>query len=422
MGKATQHNKQIYVYADWQELYGPRPMGILNAESGRGRETFSFSYDPEWITGAPALLLDPDLMYFAGPQYPVDEKTNFGLFTDSSPDRWGRVLMQRREALLARQEERRARALMESDYLMGVHDLHRMGAIRFKLEPDGPFLDNNDDMAAPPVTFLRTLEEASLQLEREDAADDPQFSQWLNLLMSPGSSLGGARPKASIIDPDAQLWIAKFPSSNDNHDIGGWEQVVNTLGVRAGLNIAESAAYRYSHRHHTFLSKRFDRLGPVRKHFASAMTLLGKTDGAGTQTDVSYLDLAEFIVQHGASPNEDLEELWRRIVFYTSVNNSDDHLRNHGFLLTSRGWRLSPAYDVNPVPNATGLSLNISRYNNELDIELVREVADRFRVSASRREEIIARVSEAVSHWAEVAADVGIPRRDTELMRNCFLF
>jgi serine/threonine-protein kinase HipA len=361
-------------------------------------------------------------MYFAGPQYPVDEKTNFGLFTDSSPDRWGRVLMQRREALLARQEERRARALMESDYLMGVHDLHRMGAIRFKLEPDGPFLDNNDDMAAPPVTFLRTLEEASLQLEREDAADDPQFSQWLNLLMSPGSSLGGARPKASIIDPDAQLWIAKFPSSNDNHDIGGWEQVVNTLGVRAGLNIAESAAYRYSHRHHTFLSKRFDRLGPVRKHFASAMTLLGKTDGAGTQTDVSYLDLAEFIVQHGASPNEDLEELWRRIVFYTSVNNSDDHLRNHGFLLTSRGWRLSPAYDVNPVPNATGLSLNISRYNNELDIELVREVADRFRVSASRREEIIARVSEAVSHWAEVAADVGIPRRDTELMRNCFLF
>lgn len=422
MAKAVLHNKHIYVYADWQELEGARFMGTLNVESGRGRETFSFSYDPDWITSASALLLDPDLIYFAGPQYPVDEKINFGLFTDSSPDRWGRVLMQRREAFLARQDGRRARTLMESDYLLGVHDLHRMGALRFKLEPDGPFLDNNDEMAAPPITFLRTLEEASLQLERDDAADDPEFSQWLNLLMSPGSSLGGARPKASIIDLAGQLWIAKFPSRNDGHDIGGWEQVVNTLGKRAGLNIAESVAHRYSHRHHTFLSKRFDRTGPVRIHFASAMTLLGKTDGAGAQTNVSYLDLAEFIVQHGASPNEDLEELWRRIVFYISVSNADDHLRNHGFLLTARGWRLSPAYDVNPAANAAGLSLNISRYNNELDIELAREVAGLFRVSATRREEIIARVNEAVSHWGEVAAEVGISRRDTELMRNCFIF
>ncbi|MFD2886303.1 type II toxin-antitoxin system HipA family toxin [Chitinophaga cymbidii] len=421
MAKAVLHNKQIYVYADWQELGTPRFMGTLTVESGRGRETFSFSYDQDWMVSASALLLDPDLMYFTGPQYPVNEKTNFGLFTDSSPDRWGRVLMQRREALKARQEERRARALMESDYLMGVHDLHRMGALRFKLAPDGPFLDNNHEMAAPPITFLRTLEEASLQLERDDAADAPEFSQWLNLIMSPGSSLGGTRPKASIIDTAGQLWIAKFPSRNDDHDIGGWEHVVNTLGAQAGLNIAESAAHRYTHRHHTFLSRRFDRVGPVRTHFASAMTLLGQTDGAGAQANVSYLDLAEFIVQHGAAPNDDLEELWRRIVFYTSVSNSDDHLRNHGFLLTPRGWRLSPAYDVNPVSNATGLSLNISRYNNELDIELVREVAERFRVSPDRREEIITQVSDAVGHWAEVAADVGIPRRDMELMRSCFL-
>lgn len=422
MAKAVLQNKQIYVYADWLQLKGPQFMGTLNVESGRGRETFSFSYDPVWITGAPALLLDPDLAYFTGPQYLHDEKPNFGLFTDSSPDRWGRVLMQRREALLARQKERRAKALMESDYLIGVHDLHRMGALRFKLEPDGPFLDNNDEMAAPPVTFLRTLEEASLQLERDDAADDPEFSQWLNLLMAPGSSLGGARPKASVIDPAGQLWIAKFPSNNDDHDIGGWEQVVNTLGVRAGLYIAESEAHRYSHRHHTFLSKRFDRSGPDRIHFASAMTLLGKTDGAGAGENVSYLDLAEFIVQHGASPNDDLEELWRRIVFYISVSNSDDHLRNHGFLLTTRGWRLSPAYDINPVSNAAGLSLNISRYNNELDLELAREVADQFRVSAAKREEIITQVSGAVKNWAEVVAGIGIPRRDMELMRNCFLF
>ena len=422
MAKAILNNKQIFVYADWQELAGTHLMGILKAESIRGKEVFSFSYEPAWLETGPALLIDPDLQLFTGPQYTREEKPNFGLFTDSSPDRWGRVLMERREAFIAREEGRRARVLMESDYLLGVHDLYRMGALRFKLDPDGPFLDSNTAMAAPPMTSLRSLEEASLALENDDAAEDPAFAQWLNLLMSPGSSLGGARPKASVTDPDGHLWIAKFPSRRDDRNIGAWEQVVNMLAIQAGLNVAESTARRFSQHQHTFLSKRFDRTAAGgRIHFASAMTLLGQTDGADAAAQVSYLQLAEFIVRHGATPDADLEELWRRIVFYISVSNSDDHLRNHGFLLTPRGWHLSPAYDINPIPNARGLNLNISDHNNELDVNLAREVADRFRVQERRREEIIKQVAKAVSQWQEIASGIGISRGDMERMRNCFL-
>lgn len=420
MAKAILNSKQVYVYADWQELAGIRFMGLLNAESVRGKEVFSFSYEPEWLETGPALLIDPDLQLFTGPQYTREEKPNFGLFTDSSPDRWGRVLMERREAFIAREEGRRAKALMESDFLLGVHDLYRMGALRFKLDPDGPFLDNNVAMAAPPMTSLRALEEASLGLENDEAAENPAFAQWLNLLMSPGSSLGGARPKASVIDPNGNLWIAKFPSRRDDRNMGAWEQVVNVLATRSGLNVAESTARRFSQDQHTFLSKRFDRINGDRIHFASAMTLLGQTDGADAAAQVSYLQLAEFIVRHGAAPDADLEELWRRIVFYICVSNSDDHLRNHGFLLTPRGWRLSPAYDINPIPNATGLNLNISDQNNELDVDLTREVAERFRVQEGKREEIIEQVTEAVSHWEEVATGIGISRGEMERMRNCF--
>jgi serine/threonine-protein kinase HipA len=204
MAKQAGYGKQIWVYADWIELGGTTLMGALTAGQVRGREVFSFSYSKEWLKKGLALVLDPDLELYSGPQYSRDDKPNFGLFLDSSPDRWGRVLMERREALIAEQEGRKSRTLMESDYLLGVSDRYRMGGLRFKLTEDGPFLDNHDAMAAPPMTSLRTLEEASLQLENENAADSPQFAGWLNLLMSPGSSLGGARPKASVIDPGGQ--------------------------------------------------------------------------------------------------------------------------------------------------------------------------------------------------------------------------
>jgi serine/threonine-protein kinase HipA len=421
MAKQAGYGKQIWVYAGWAELGGTTLMGTLTADQVRGREVFSFSYSKEWLEKGPALVLDPDLGLYSGPQYSRDDKPNFGLFLDSSPDRWGRVLMERREALIAGQEGRKPRTLMESDYLMGVSDRYRMGGLRFKLTEDGPFLDNNDAMAVPPMTSLRTLEEASLQLENENAVDSPQFARWLNLLMSPGSSLGGARPKASVVDPGGQLWIAKFPSRKDDRDVGAWEMVVNELALRSGLQVAEGKARRFTQDRHTFLTKRFDRRSDGRIHFASAMTLLGYNDGADAMAGVSYLHIAEFIMRHGATPDADLEELWRRIVFNICVSNSDDHLRNHGFLLTPKGWVLSPAFDINPIPSSTGLSLNISEYSNALDLDLARAVAEKFRVNDKKRELIIDKITKAVGRWREVAMRLGISRSEMERMRNAFL-
>lgn len=414
------NQKQIHVYLDWLDLGGLQKLGILQAEQLRGKEVFSFSYNREWLESGFAMLLDPDLGLYGGPQYLRDDKPNFGLFMDSSPDRWGRILMQRREAVSARNEDRKVRPLFESDYLLGVYDLYRMGALRFRLSEDGPFLDDEKDMTAPPFTSLRTLEEASLRLEDNDNLEDPNFAHWLNLLISPGSSLGGARPKASVKDPGGNLWIAKFPSRNDDRDVGAWEAVVNELALKAGLSIAEGNAKRFSQSYHTFLTRRFDRVGDKRIHFASAMTLLGYSDGMDAGVGISYLHMVEFIVRHGAAPDRDMEELWKRIVFYILVSNSDDHLRNHGFLLTSKGWRLSPAFDINPVPRSTGLTLNISEHSNDLDINLAREVAEQFRVSVGRREEIIAAATDAVSNWQNTAQGLGISRAEIENMRDAF--
>ncbi len=422
MGKSTHHIKQILVYADWIELDGAILMGTLQAEQVRGKEVFSFSYTKEWLDKGPALMLDPDLGLYSGPQYSRDDKPNFGLFMDSSPDRWGRVLMERREALFAKQERRKSKSLMESDFLLGVFDLYRMGGLRFKLSEEGPFLDTNNTIAAPPMTSLRTLEEASLQLEKDDALEDPAFAQLLNLLISPGSSLGGARPKASVADPNGELWIAKFPSRKDDRDIGGWETVVNEIAAKSGISVAEGKARRFNQQYHTFLTKRFDRMTDSRIHFASAMTLLGHNDGVDAAAGISYLHLAEYIMRYGAQPDTDMEELWRRIVFNICVSNSDDHLRNHGFLLTAKGWILSPAFDINPIPLSTGLHLNISEQSNALDLDLAREVAEKFRVNKDRREAIILKVTRAVSHWREIAARIGISRSETQSMESAFSY
>ncbi|HTE11149.1 MAG TPA: HipA domain-containing protein [Chitinophagaceae bacterium] len=325
--------------------------------------------------------------------------------------------MVRREAISARMESRKAKAFFEEDYLLGVFDAHRMGALRFKKETNGPFLHDNASLASPPWTSLRELEFASLQLEKDTLSDEESL-KWLNMLMAPGASLGGARPKASVIDPKDNLWIAKFPSGNDQVDIGGWEMVVNVLAKEAGLNIAEGQVKKFNSKHHTFLSKRFDRTrGNGRIHFASAMTLLGYSDGA---EGVSYLNLAKFIMQNGANVKDDLEELWRRIVFNISAKNTDDHLRNHGFLLTPQGWILSPAFDINPVYHGRGLTLNISETDNSLDFDLASSVAKYFRVSANKATTIISNVQQATSKWQKVAKAYTIPASEHDLMAQAF--
>jgi len=415
------NERSISVYAHWLGMDVPLLMGILHSDRLKGKEIFSFKYVENWLQKGPSQLLDPSLQLFSGLHYMNEEQENFGLFLDSSPDRWGRVLMRRREAALSRTEDREEQKLFETDYLLGVYDGHRMGALRFKLEEDGPFLNNNRDMASPPWASLRELEQISLKLEEDDVSEDPEYLKWLSMLIAPGASLGGARPKASIVDNDGGLWIAKFPSRNDQGDIGGWEIVTYELAIAAGINMAESKAQKFSSDYYTFLTKRFDRTeNGGRIHFASAMTMLGYIDGQDHSDGASYLELVEFIQKYGANVDQDLEQLWRRIVFSISVTNTDDHLRNHGFILTNQGWSLSPAYDINPVETGTGLKLNISDEDNSLDLDLALEVSEFFRLSEERATEIMEEVMVAVSSWNEVAIKYGISRRERELKSIAF--
>ena len=421
MTRAKQTPKAIQVCAHWHGLAEPTLMGTLHVALSRGKEIFSFEYDPAWLKSSHAQILDPSLELFTGPQYTRDNQANFGMFMDSSPDRWGRLLMQRREAQLARQEKRDSRTLLESDYLLGVFDGHRMGSLRFRLSPTGPFLDNNTDMASPPWARLRDLEYASLQLERDDAEKDKDYMQWLRLLIAPGGSLGGARPKASVVDEDSQLWIAKFPSRKDEINVGGWEYLVHQLAIEAGIDTAVSKIHRFSGDYDTFLTRRFDRTEDgERIHFASAMTLLGKKDGDSGETGVSYLDLADFLIKNGAQVTKDLEQLWRRIIFNICVSNTDDHLRNHGFLLQDKGWALSPAFDMNPSATGNGLTLNISKEDNTQSLDLAMSIIPYFRIKEERAKEIISEISSVIKKWTQLAKNMGFSARETDLLQNAF--
>lgn len=414
--------QRIEVYAHWVGLSEPTLMGTLHATPSRGKEIFSFEYNSDWLRNNQAHALDPSLQLLQGIQYAPQHQENFGIFLDSSPDRWGRFLMNRREAQLAREVEREEQKLLESDYLLGVYDEYRMGALRFSTHPEGPFLHNNKRLAAPPWTSLREIEHASLELEKDDAEKNPSYSKWLKMLIAPGGSLGGARPKASVVDAHNHLWIAKFPSGNDENNIGAWEMVIYKLAQRAQITIAEAKVEKFNSRYHTFLTKRFDRndLGE-RIHFASAMTLLQRSDGDDASNGASYLELAEFIMRQGAQPAQDLEQLWRRIVFYICVSNVDDHLRNHGFIFQPpNGWILSPAFDINPVASGDGLKLNISESDNAQDLDLAREVAGYFRIKSDRADKIIQEVIAAVKGWRDEATSLGISSREQDHMTRAF--
>ena len=412
--------RRILVYADWEGLPEITQVGMLTAEIIRGKEIFSFEYTPSWLQSPQAQLLDPDLQLYAGPQYLNDDKPNFGMFLDSSPDRWGRMLMKRREAITARQEERKPVVLNESDFLLGVFDGTRMGGLRFKTVADGEFLSHVTELAAPPWVLLRDLEYASLRLETEDMTATEEL-RWLNMLIAPGSSLGGARPKASVTDPEGNLWIAKFPSANDEYDMAAWEMVVIELALIAGINVSPAQLQQLSGRHHTFMTSRFDRVQQSRRiHFASAMTLLGQQDGADFHSGASYLDMVAFIIQNGSNVNENLKELWTRIVFNILVKNTDDHLRNHGFLLRENGWELSPAYDMNANPQGSGLTLNISESDNSLDPDLALSVAVHFRLKREEAKAILEKIKKAVTQWPQIATKYKLSRREQENMAPAF--
>lgn len=419
---AKNEQTTIRVYADWASLKSPQLMGLLTADRVRGKEVFSFAYDEDWLKGDhPVFFLDPNLSHYRGQQYVTEGRNNFGLFLDSSPDRWGRLLMRRREALRAKEEHRPENTLFETDYLLGVFDGHRLGGLRFKLDPEGIYLNDDKKMSTPPWVSLRELEYASLQLEREDALQDSEYAKWLNMLIDPGSSLGGARPKATVKDESGQLWMAKFPSGGDDKNVGAWEMVLHELAAAAGIQVPDAKLLQLSSKHHTYLSKRFDRTFTQKRiHFASAMTLLGYRDGDGFQEGASYLDMVAFLIQQGASVTADLEQLWRRVVFNILVSNTDDHLRNHGFMLTDQGWILSPAFDMNPNETGNGLALSISGYNNEQDISLALDTAKHYKLSNARAASIVKEMKQELSSWRAVAKYSGISGKEIEQMGWAF--
>ena len=410
--------KQIFVYEHWSSSE-PRLLGSLFANTTRGTEHFSFEYDTHFLHALSyPLVFDPELNLYEGRQYPRT-KPIFGIFTDSSPDRWGRMLLSRREQILAAKEGRKPRRLSESDYLLGVYDQARMGALRFSLNRGGPFLANDEELAVPPWTTLRTLEEASREFEKGENA---LIEKWLERLIRPGSSLGGARPKATVQDVDGSLWIAKFPSRTDENNAGAWEKVVHDLAAECGLNVAEARVEEFSDLGSTFLVKRFDRDGDRRLCFTSAMTVLGKTDGASFADGTSYLDLASFIRAHGAQPQNDLTELWKRIVFEMAVSDTDDHLRNHGFILTPDGWVLSPMYDVNPEPTGDSLSLGVTHESNMINIDLAIDAAGYYGISNNTAIRIADEICSTVrGRWERLAKLYGLSRSQIELMRPAFM-
>lgn len=411
------NQKTIFVYDDFSTGQ-PVLMGSLYVNVIKGGESYSFEYDKGWLkkTGL-TLTLDPELMPYSGRQYPTG-KNIFGLFADASPDRWGRVLMNKRERILAEKDGRKPSKLYDSDYLLGVYDETRMGGIRFKVNTEGTFLSDDKETAASPWATLRTLEEASRNFENDETG---LTEKWLNQLIKPGSSLGGARPKATVVDTKDQLWIAKFPSKNDENDTGAWEIVAHDLAALCGLNVPEAKLEKFSPIGSTFLIKRFDRLGSKRVHFASAMTLLGKKDGASADDGSSYLDIAAFIKSYGAQPKKDLIELWKRIVFNMAVTNTDDHLRNHAFILTDKGWILSPLYDVNPVPYGDELSLNVDEDDNSISIDLAVQTAVKFGISKSDAEAVAEDILQIVrDNWERTAARYALTRRQIEEMRPAF--
>ena len=408
--------KKIYVFADFLS-FSNELVGTMYVSQTRGKEFYSFEYNENWLEHK-KMLLDPDLQLYKGRQYITDDKNIFGVFADSCPDRWGRRLMKRREEIRAKREGVKPEKLLESDYLLGVYDEARMGGLRFKTELEGNFLSDDKEFATPPWTSLRELEHASIAFENDT---DSLNEKWLKQLLAPGSSLGGARPKASVMAQDGSLWIAKFPSKHDDFNSGAWEMVAHELAAMFGLNVPEAKIEKFSKLGTTFLVKRFDRKGSQRVHFSSAMTMLGKKDGADMADGSSYLEIVSFLKANGVRPQADLVELWKRIVLSMAVSNTDDHFRNHGFILSEDGWELSPLYDVNPDIYGEYLSLNVDSYNADISFDLAIESAKYYGLDKDEAVRLVALIKDIVrNNWQNLAKKYGIGRSEIDRMKAAF--
>ncbi len=414
MAKAARLTWEVHL--DAPELHEPCRLGWLYQPLVRTDAPASFEYDTAWLQGRNAFALDPRLDLWRGEQHPPVDVPAFGVFMDSAPDRWGRVLMERREAAVADREGRPMRTLREVDFLLGVHDEARMGALRFKRSDGGPFVYHGAS-AAPPVTSLRELAAICRKVEEPGVEKLAEYERWLAMLVAPGSSLGGARPKANFRELDHSLWIAKFPAKDDRYDVGAWEYVVQALAQRAGIWVPMAKLQALNNDYRTYCAQRFDREGAGRRMYASAMTLLERRDG---QDGGSYLDLAEFISDCGARSHidEDLAQLFRRVLFNVLVGNRDDHLRNHGFIREPSGWRLSRAFDVNPSLAKAKHALTLDGRNATPSVQVVMATAELYRLTATQAQEVLAQVRKALADWRSEADRNGLGRSEVQRMET----
>ena len=412
--------RKLYVYADFDWLKEIEFVGELGYESLRGSDSYCFTYDKEWLKRHADLILSDDLNNYPGQQHTLLGKDIFGCFSDALSDRWGRTLLLRREQIMASEEGRPVRRLSSFDFLTGIDDASRMGGFRFKEEPSGEFINVRESLKIPPLTDIRELVAASKEFEKSEEANILPDRKWLKQLVQPGSSLGGARPKASVTDAAKALYVAKFPSRKDDYDVGLWEHLVHLLAAEAGICTALTKLISTGEGHHTLLSRRFDRTQEGRRiHFASAMTLLGLTDGDDAATGYGYLDIVDFILRGCTDVDANLRELYRRVAYSICIGNSDDHFRNHGFLLTPKGWTLSPAYDMNPTLN-DHQSLLISTASNKSDLGILLDACEDYMLDAHEARRIITEVVNVTREWRRLAMRLGASKREMDMFGGVF--
>ncbi len=400
--------KRITVYADFDFLTFPQEIGTLGYERVRGKDHFVFEYSHEWLKQHGGILLSGDLMNVPSLQHPHRTDSVFGFVKDSFPDRWGRLLLDRRERLKAQAEGRSVRVLTNYDYLIGIEDYTRMGGIRYKSEDSDNYINASDKYLVPPIESLRALCDACHEIESAEERNELPEQRWLDQLIDPGTSLGGARPKANVIDNDGILYVAKYPSKKDLENTELIEHFSHQLAATAGINVANTCTIKISKDRDILLSQRFDRTTEGKRiHFASAMSLLGLDDGAGSSTGNGYLDIVDFILKGCTDVLQNLRELYRRVAFNIMFGNTDDHFRNHGFLLTPKGWTLSPAYDINPGAKSSQCLL-IDSYTELSDINILLSASEGYMLERHDATEIIEDVRAAIKDWRKTATKLQI--------------
>ena len=412
--------ERLFIFADFNWLDKPELVGELCYERLRGSDSYAFKFDKNWLDIHAGIKLSEDINNYPGMQYTQPGNDIFGCFSDALPDRWGRTLLKRREQIQASEEKRAIRSLSSFDYLMGIDDFSRMGGFRFKRELEGDYINVSPSLKIPPLTEIRELIHASMEVEKSEENNVLPEKKWITQLIQPGTSLGGARPKAGVLDESGNLCIAKFPSKKDDYDTGLWEHFSHLLAKNAGIQVAQTRVLGGLGKYHTLLSKRFDRTDEAKRiHFASSTSLLGLKDGDNAQGGFGYLDIVDFILQGCCDVEKNLCELYRRVAFNICIGNSDDHFRNHGFLLTQKGWTLSPAYDMNPTLNEYQ-SLLINESSNKADIRVLLDSCESYMLKREVAEIIIHEVQTAVSKWEKLAIQLQIPAREMDIFKDRF--